>query len=59
MVDKRRNCWTPHHCQILLASTRGERAIAMAKPLGCDDQTERLVIHGFNAAGLAVLQEGS
>jgi transposase len=46
-------------CQILLASARGERAIALAKQLGCDDQTVRNVIHGFNAAGLAVLQEGS
>ena len=46
-------------CQILLASARGERAIAMAKQLSCDDQTVRNVIHGFNAAGLAVLQEGS
>ena len=46
-------------CQILLASARGERAIAIATQLGCDDQTVRNVIHGFNAAGLAVLQEGS
>ena len=46
-------------CQILLASARGERAIAIAKHLGCDDQTVRNVIHGFNASGLAVLQEGS
>jgi transposase len=46
-------------CQILLASARGERAIAIAKQLGRDDQTVRNVIHGFNAAGLTVLQEGS
>src|SRR5579864_1450283 len=46
-------------CQILLASARGERAPAIARQLGCDDQTVRNVIHGFNAAGLAVLQEGS
>src|SRR6202048_3558311 len=46
-------------CQILLASARGERAITIAKQLGCDDQTVRNVIHGFNAAGLAVLQEAS
>jgi transposase len=46
-------------CQILLASARGERAIAIAGQLGCDDQTVRNVIHGFNAAGLAVLHEGS
>jgi transposase len=46
-------------CQILLASARGERAPTVARLLGCDDQTVRNVIHGFNAAGLAVLQEGS
>src|SRR5947209_9121538 len=46
-------------CQILLASARGERAPTLARQLGCDDQTVRNVIHGFNAKGLAVLQEGS
>jgi transposase len=46
-------------CQILLASARGERAPTIARQLGCDDQTVRNVIHGFNATGLAVLQEGS
>jgi transposase len=46
-------------CQILLASARGERAPVIARQLGCDDQTVRNVIHKFNAAGLAVLQEGS
>jgi transposase len=46
-------------CQILLASAREERAPAIARQLGCDDQTVRNVIHGFNGAGLAVLQEGS
>jgi len=46
-------------CQILKASARGERAPAIAGQLGCDDQTVRNVIHGFNAHGLAVLQEGS
>lgn len=46
-------------CQILLASARGERAISIARQLGCDDQTVRNVIHGFNSSGLAVLHEGS
>jgi len=46
-------------CQILLASARGERAIAIAQQLGCDDQTVRNVIHGFNPSALAVLHEGS
>jgi transposase len=46
-------------CQILTASARGERAPAIARQLGCDDQTVRNVIHGFNACGVAVLQKGS
>ena len=46
-------------CQILTASARGERAPAIALQLGCDDQTVRNVIHGFNTVGLGVLQEGS
>jgi transposase len=46
-------------CQILLASARGERAPVIAHQLGCDDQTVRNVIKGFNATGLAVLTEGS
>ena len=46
-------------CQILLASSRGERAPAIAHHLGCDDQTVRNVIHDFNTEGLVVLHEGS
>ncbi len=46
-------------CQILRASARGERAPAIARQLGCDDQTVRNVIHEFNATSLTVLQEGS
>jgi transposase len=46
-------------CQILLASARGERAAVIARQLGCDDQTVRNVIKGFNTTGLAVLKEGS
>jgi transposase len=46
-------------CQILLASERGERAPAIARQLGCDGQTVRNVINGFNAHGLTVLSAGS
>jgi len=46
-------------CQIVLASARGERAPVIAHQLGCDDQTVRNVIKGFNATGLAVLKAGS
>ena len=46
-------------CQILLASARGQRALPIAQAVGCDDQTVREVIHGFNGRGLAVLRPGS
>jgi transposase len=45
--------------QIVLASERGQKAIDIAKMLGCDDQTVRNVIKGFNKNGIAVLKEGS
>ena len=46
-------------CQVVLASARGERAPQIARVLGCDDQTVRNVIHGFNAAGEGVAQRRS
>ncbi len=46
-------------CQVILASARGERAPRIARALGCDDQTVRNVINGFDAGGLAVLRRGS
>ena len=45
--------------QIVLASERGEKAIDIAKTLGCDDETVRNVIKGFNRSGIAILKEGS
>jgi len=45
--------------QILLANARGETAWRIARNLGCDDQTVRNVIKGFNAKGLEVLKAGS
>jgi len=45
--------------QIVLASQRGEKAISIAKTLGCDDETVRNVIKGFNRSGLDILKEGS
>ena len=39
-------------CQILLGSSRGERALAIARQLGCDDQTVREVIRHFEKGGL-------
>lgn len=46
-------------CQILLASERREHARAIAKQLGCDDQTVRNVIKGFNKNGLGILKKTS
>ncbi len=46
-------------CQIVLASDRGEHAIAIARSVGCDDETVRDVIKGFNAIGLEALKMGS
>src|SRR2546430_16718436 len=53
------DAFTLRRCQILLASARGERAPAIARRVGCDDQTVREAIHAFNAAGPAALRPGS
>lgn len=39
-------------CQILLASTRGERPPQIARAVGCNDQTVRNVIRAFEAQGI-------
>ncbi|MBO0796751.1 MAG: helix-turn-helix domain-containing protein, partial [Ktedonobacteraceae bacterium] len=39
--------------------SRGEHARAIAKQLGCNDQTVRNVIHDFNEVGMAVLKRSS
>ena len=46
-------------CQIILGSARGERAPALARQLGCDDETVRDVIRAFNQSGLTVLTRRS
>ena len=53
------DAFTLRRCQILLASARGERAPAIARQLGCDDQTVREAIHAFAANGLGALRPGS
>ena len=53
------DAFTLRRCQIVLASARGERAPAIARHLGCDDQTVREAIRAFNARGVAALQRGS
>jgi transposase len=46
-------------CQILLASSRGKIARAIAADLGCDGQTVRTAIAAFNATGVACLARWS
>src|SRR5512133_1934274 len=53
------DAFTLRRCQIVVASARGERAPAIARALGCSDQTVRNGICAFDARGLAALREGS
>jgi transposase len=46
-------------CQILLASSKGERPPRIAENLGCAQQTVRNAIHEFNGRGLGALRAGS
>jgi transposase len=46
-------------CQILLASSKGERPPPIAENLGCAQQTVRNAIHEFNGRGLGALSPGS
>src|SRR5262249_27671593 len=54
--------FTLRRAQILVASARGEHVPAIARALGCDEQTVRNALHAlhaFNATGLAALTPGS
>jgi transposase len=51
--------FTLRRAQILLASADGAHVPAIARALGCDEQTVRNAIHAFNEAGPAVLTPGS
>lgn len=53
------DAFTLRRSQIILASARGERAPAIARSLGCSDQTVRNAIRAFDAHGVAALTEGS
>ncbi len=46
-------------CQILLASSKGERPPRIAENLGCASQTVRNAIHEFNKCGSDALTPGS
>lgn len=53
------DAFTLRRCQIVLASARGERAAAIARGLGCSDQTVRNALPAFDRDGVVALQEGS
>lgn len=53
------DAFTLRRSQIVLASTRGEHAPAIARSLGCSAQTVRHAIRTFDRAGVAALTEGS
>jgi transposase len=46
-------------CQIILASSRGQRAPAIAEAVGCDDETVRDVIRAFDERGVEALKRRS
>lgn len=46
-------------CQILLASSKGERPPRIAENLGCAQQSVRNAIHEFSGRGLGALSPGS
>jgi transposase len=51
--------FTVRRCQILLASSRGERASQVAQSLGCATQTVRNSLREFQSRGLECLQPQS
>jgi transposase len=51
--------FTVRRCQILLASSRGERASQVAHSLGCATQTVRNLLRDFQSRGLECLQAQS
>lgn len=53
------DAFTLRRSQIILASARGERAPAIARSLGCSDQTVRNALRAFDAQGVAALRAGS
>jgi transposase len=53
------DAFTLRRCQIVLASTHGEHVPAIARSVGCSEQTVRNAIRAFDSAGVAALQAGS
>jgi transposase len=53
------DAFTVRRAQVVLASARGEHVPAIARALGCAEQTVRHAIRAFDARGVAALVEGS
>ena len=53
------DAFTVRRCQILLASARGDHVPAIARALGCCEQTVRAAIHAFTQEGAAALRRAS
>jgi transposase len=53
------DAFTLRRCQVVVASARGERVPAIARALGCSEQTVRNAIHAFDEGGVAALTAGS
>ncbi len=53
------DAFTLRRCQMVLASARGNRVPAIARALGCGQQTVRNALHAFDRDGVAALREGS
>jgi transposase len=53
------DAFTLRRCQIVLASTRGAHVPAIARSLGCSEQTVRNAIRAFDREGIAALHEGT
>ena len=53
------DAFTLRRSQIVLASARGEHVPAIARALGCSEQTARHAIRAFGARGVAALRAGS
>ena len=53
------DAFTVRRCQAVLASSRGEHVPAVARMLGCCEQTVRAAIHAFTRDGVAALRRAS
>lgn len=53
------DAFTLRRCQIVVASARGEHVPAIARSVGCSEQTVRNALRAFERDGVAALHEGS